>query len=320
MTNRFRVLLSLILVMPLWVGCRTVPAGSPPPARTVEYTLKPDASWTLRPPAGRFDASGLVRHPDGRLLTINDKEPGVFEIRFGPESGFADLLPWTNLPPSRFQPLTPGRDLPWDLEGIALDSDRNVYLCEENSRWILRQKASGGPLERLPIDWSPVSNWFSTTDRNASFEGLAVGGGRIWVANERSVGRIIEIDSGTRIVVGSFRVAPPGVTAEDVHYTDLSWFDGQLWVLCRENRRVLQVDPGTHAVLASFSYFDTELDDRHAYRHLLPYGFFEGLSVDADSIWLLIDNNGFARKTDPKDTRPQLFRCPRPDRPQNRGR
>jgi len=278
-----------------------------------EYKLVPDASWTLRPPGGRFDASGLVRLPDGRLLTVNDKEPGVFEIRFGQSAGLADLVPWNNLPPSAFKPLTPGRDLPWDLEGIAVDADRNIYLSEENSRWILRQRASGGPLERLPIDWSPVAKWFSTTDRNASFEGVAVGGGRLWVANERSVGRILELDLATLAIVGDFRVAPPGVTAEDVHYTDLCWFDGQLWVLCREERRVLQVDPRTHAVLASFSYFDVEMDDRYAYRHILPYGFFEGLSVDADSIWLLIDNNGFARKSDAKDTRPQLFRCPRPD-------
>ncbi len=287
------------------------PNGTVP---TRNYKLVSGASWTLQPPAGRFDASGLIRLPSGQLLTVNDKEPGAFEIRFGTNQSVANLLPWPQLTPAHFGPLNPGRDLPWDLEGIAMGPDQALYLCEEHSRWILRQRKPHGPLERLPIDWSSESRWLSPTDRNASWEGIAVSGERLWVANERSSGRIFEIDLKTLAVIGSFRVAPPGSTAEDIHYTDLCWFEGQLWVLCRENRRVLCVDPDTHQVLSSFSYFEIEMDPRYAYRHILPYGFFEGLSVDADSIWLLIDNNGYGRKSDPKDTRPQLFRCPRPDK------
>jgi len=37
--------------------------------------------------------------------------------------------------------------------------------------------------------------------------------------------------------------------------------------------------------------------------------------VDADNVWLLIDNNGYPRKSNPQDARPLLLRCPRPDRP-----
>ena len=78
---------------------------------------------------------------------------------------------------------------------------------------------------------------------------------------------------------------------------------------------MLCVDPRTHAVRLCFSYFPIEMDPKYAYRHLLPYGFFEGLSVDADNIWLLVDNNGYPRKSNPQDARPLLLRCPRPDRP-----
>lgn len=284
-----------------------LPKGSVP-----EFTLAPAEIWTLEVPDGRFDASGLARLPDGRWLVVNDKVPGVFEIRFGGKPGRAAVTPYAGTPPTLFRPLESGRDLPWDLEGLAVDASGALYVSEENSRWILRQPKPGAPLERLAIDWTSASRWFSRTDRNASFEGVAVGGGRIWVANERSTGRILEIDLRTLKVLGDFRVAPPGVSAEDVHYTDLCWHRGQLWVLCRELRRVLQVDPETRTVLASHSYFDIELDPRYAYRHLLPYGFFEGLAVDDDSIWLLVDNNGYPRRADPSDSRPQLFRCPRP--------
>jgi hypothetical protein len=293
----------------LATGCSTAKPLAPVAA---ERRLTVGEAWTLQPPAGRFDASALLRSRDGRLLTVNDKEPGLFEIRFTAGNDVAQLAPVDSTPPRLFQPLSVGRQFPWDLEGLAQDRDGALYFSEENYRWILRQAAPGAPIERLNIDWSPVSKWFSGTDRNASFEGIAVGDGILYVANERDVGRIIEVDLKTLRVVGDFHVAPPGVTTSDVHYTDLCWFDGELWVLCREHRRVLRVNPKSHTVLESFSYFEIEMDGRYAYRHLLPYGFFEGLSVDADNIWLLIDNNGFFRRTDATDARPQLFRCPRP--------
>ena len=115
-------------------------------------------------------------------------------------------------------------------------------------------------------------------------------------------------------VTGSFQVTPLGNPARDVHYTDLCWFDGELWVLCRESRCVLRVDPEKRRVLAQFDYLELETARENAYSHPYPYGFVEGLAVDADNIWLVVDNNGFPRVADPKDRRPTLWRCPRPDR------
>ncbi|MCE2827119.1 MAG: esterase-like activity of phytase family protein [Verrucomicrobium sp.] len=306
-------ILTLISAMALlWAGCTS--PGHPAGSTTLTQPLSVAESWTLTPQSARFDASALVRLPDGRLLTVNDKETGLFEIRF-PRSGTeAELVPYASLSPALFGPLTPGRDLPWDVEGIGIDSSGALYLCEEHLRWILRQPAPGKPLERLSIDWSPASHWFSKTDRNASFEGVAVGDRFLYVANERDTGRILEIDRKTLRVTGDFQPRPPGAAGDDIHYTDLCWFDGELWALCREHRRVLCIDPKTHAVRLCFSYFPIEMDPRYAYQHLLPYGFFEGLSVDADNVWLLVDNNGYPRKSNPQDARPLLLRCPRPDR------
>lgn len=308
-----RILTLIGAIAGLWAGCTSSPSH-PAGSTTLTQSLGVAESWTLTPSAARFDASGLVRLPDGRLLTVNDKETGLFEIRF-PRSGTeAELVPYAGLSPALFDPLTPGRDLPWDLEGIGIDGTGALYLCEEHLRWIVRQPAPGKPLERLPIDWSTVSRWFSKTDRNASFEGVAVGDRFLYVANERDTGRILEVDRKTLRVVGDFQPRPPGASGDDIHYTDLCWFGGELWALCREHRRILCIDPKTHAVRLCFSYFSIEMDPKYAYQHLLPYGFFEGLSVDADNVWLLVDNNGYPRKSNPQDARPLLLRCPRPDR------
>lgn len=199
-----------------------------------------------------------------------------------------------------------------DMEGLARDDEGRIYLCTEKERWIFRAPARGGPAERLDIDWSPVRRWLST-DPNASWEGIAAGGGRLYVANERSTGRIVVVDLGSLRVVDDFQALPVGWKGMDVHYSDLCWHEGSLWVLCRAHQLVLRVDPSTHRTLAQFDYASVERAPANAYSVPLGIGMAEGLWVDDTHIWVLIDNNGFARKADPKDTRPLLFRCRRPD-------
>lgn len=293
-------------------------AGAPPSAVTrpspPRHVLKAAEAWLLEPPRGaRFDASALVRLPDGTLLTVNDKELPLCEIQLGTR-GTATLRPRPGLfstnQLARFAPQKRG---PYDNEGLAVDAAGRIYLCEEGNRWILRvPSGGGGEVERLDIDWTPVRRWFSTSDSNASFEGIAIGGNRLYVANERSTGRIIEVDLTSLQVTGDFQVAPANREALDVHYSDLSWFDGHLWVLCRESRCVLEIDPATRKVLAEYDYYRVENDPAYVYATLIPYGFMEGLAVDAQNLWLLVDNNGTPRKQNLTDRRPTLFRCPRP--------
>jgi hypothetical protein len=306
--RKWRVAGMLAMTM-LWTACQVGPRRAAPSVTT--WRLAPDAVWALQPPTPeRFDASGLLRLPDGRWLTVNDKQPALWEMDLS-KAGVAPVKRCPDIAPADAADAG-GLGPPFDLEGIARDDQGRIYLCDELQRRVLRW--DGARWQALPIDWDLAKRWFSRSDPNASFEGIAVGGGRVYVANERDTGRILVIDPETWRVIDDFRVAPPGVTRRDVHFTDLCWFDGELWVLCREERRVLRVDPGTRTVLAAFSYFDVEMKPEFAYRHALPYGFFEGLSVDREHIWLLVDNNGFGRRKDAADIRPQLFRCPRPDR------
>jgi uncharacterized protein YjiK len=306
-------------------GCATTdkpgkPAQAVKPVEAVafdwpRYRLLPEQITSLNPPLNRerFDASGLLFTPAGELLTVrNNHDSLLYRIDFAPDRKEARLVPLDGcFTSNQLAQLThDGHVL--DCEGIAQDRDGRFYLCEERRRWILRCDPRSGQTERLPIDWKPVQDYFSLIDSNASFEGIAIGRGKLYVANERSTAVIIEVDMGTWRVKNHFEVFPKKRSFFGTHYSDLCWFEDKLWVLCRQHRVVLEVDPDRRTVLAEFDFGD--LEESLGYRTGLPVGIMEGLAVDRDSIWLVTDNNGDPRGRTGNDIRPTLVRCARPDR------
>ncbi len=301
------------------------PATNEPPAihwNIPSFNLRATNIWRLNAPGDiRMDSSGLAQLPDGRILVVNDRDGAIYSMRPDPGQSTADLKPepalFSREALNHFKDRKHGH---YDGEGLCRDSLGRIYLCEEADRWILRCDPTTGAVELLEIDWSPVARWFST-NRNASFEGLAIHGDRLWVANERLKGRIIVVDLPTLKVVDSFQAFPVGSQSEDVHYSDLCYFDGALWVLCRDSFCILKVDPDTHATLVQYNYRALERSYNDAYAQPFNLGFAEGLIVDETSIWIVVDNNGFPRVAALHDRRPTLWRCPRPDlAPRQQGR
>lgn len=299
---------------PLPAGRGTKDTGHP--SVIPRSKLSTSGVWRLQPPSGeRFDASALLQLPDGSLVTVNDRGPAVYRIQFRATDDVADLVPAPDVFSTNGLTVA-GGSIPvhYDAEGLARDEAGRVYLSEESRRQIYRFDPISRRCEVLPIDWARVSKFFDKSDSNASFEGVAVGGSTLYVANERKVGRIISVDLESLRVTGHFQVTPQDRPAADVHYSDLSWFAGELWVLCRESRCVLRVDPEKRQVRSEYDYSDVELARANAYYNPYPgYGFVEGLAVDQTNIWLAVDNNNFPRIADRDDRRPTLFRCPRPD-------
>jgi hypothetical protein len=299
--------LVLAVLASVAAGAADAPPGPKP--------LQAEAFWLLEPPKGeRFDASALLLQPDGTLLTLNDRGPGVYRIEFRSGTNVAGLVPLPEcFTAAQLAPWTPEKVGRWDCEGLARDEQGRLYLCEEANRWILRWDAKTKAVERLAIDWSPVKSYFAA-DLNASFEGIAVGGGKLYVANERQRGRLIVVDLATLRVERHFQVSYSASRAFDTHYSDLSWHGGALWVLLRESDAVLKVDPLREIVLAEFSYAAMTRRREVIYAGRYPTGTMEGLAVDEEFLWLVTDNNGEARWSAPGDRRPTLFKCRRPDR------
>ena len=278
----------------------------PPPRR---HILTADLQAPLNLPGiPQFQASGLLRLPSGDLLTINDRGPTLYRVAFHPAAQMADLLPFPDCFSS--SQMAPYRARELDCEGIAQDSAGSLYICDEESRSIFRCRPGKGSVDRLAIDWTPVAQFFSS-ERNASFEGIAVGDNTLYIANERSSPVIIAVDLATLRVVDSFVVQPLSNSLLGIlHYSDLSWHKGHLFVLCRHHRVILEVDARTRRRIAEYDYRDIE--EKLAYRNRYPTGIMEGLTVDDENFWMVTDNNGLGRNASPGDTRPTLIRCKRP--------
>jgi hypothetical protein len=280
------------------------------------FTLRAEHVWQMNLPEGqRFDASGLFLEKSGALLTESDQQIGVYRIRFNGASRAVDL---ERIPEcftaTQLAPLAREKIGRYDCEGVTEDDQGRIYLCEEANRWILRWDPASKTVEKLPIDWSPVEKYFSS-DRNAAWEGIAVHGSTLYVANERKKGRLIAVDLNTLKVTDSFSVRASHSLWYEPHYSDLCWFDGALYALMREDHVILKIDPSTHRTLDEYNFADIENDPEVAYHKVVPLvvGVMEGLAVDRDYFWLCTDNNGLARKKYPQDARPTLFQCRRPD-------
>ena len=282
------------------------------------YTLRADHIWRMNLPHDqRFDASGLFLEKSGALLTESDQRIGVYRIVFSQSNDSVDLEQIPDcFTESQLAPLAAEKFGHYDCEGVTEDSQGRIYLCEEANRWILRWDPKTKIVARLDIDWTPVKRYFSS-DRNAAWEGIAIDGTTLYVANERKRGRLIVVDLNTLKVKDDF-VAPASHSIwYDAHYSDLCWFDGALYALLREDHVILKINPTTHLVLAEYDFAGMENDPDAAYYKVVPLvtGVMEGLAVDKDYFWLCTDNNGLSRKHHPGDTRPTLFRCRRPDAP-----
>jgi hypothetical protein len=303
--------LGAVLLAALLAGCASHPVGGM--ESWPQYRLVAEQVTTLTPADhGRFDASGLLLTPEGELWTLrNNRDSQLHRIEFMPGEAEARLIPFPGCFRSdQLLDLTGGRRR-LDAEGIAQDNKGRIYICDETDRLVLRCDSALGLVERLPIDWSPARDYFSAAERNASFEGLAIGAGNLYVANERSSPVIVVVDLATLRVHDHFRVSPKKRSWFGTHYSGLCWFEGELWVLCRQHRVVLKVNPHTHAVLGEFDY--RAIEDELGYRTGLPVGIMEGLAVSRDHIWMVTDTNGDGRGPGGGDNRPALVRCRRPD-------
>ena len=286
-------------------GCRTM--GQIGSQKHPTLALEIESSWRLDSQSTRFDASGIERGPNGDLLVVRDSELAVYVVKFRENSGVARLVRH-----ARYAVDGSGRDVGvgrFDIEGLAVDEKGDVFLCDEYARRVLRFTPRGD-LESIPLELTGAEEFFSSIDANASFEGIAIGNGNLYLANERNRGRLLEIDLETGRLLSTFEARTGTSAWPDPHYSGLDFHNGRLFALLREEQAIVEIDPQDKAVTRVMRYHDIEFDRRHRYKTLVPFaGIMEGVLIENGVVWLLTDNNGEARVADDTDARPTLFRC-----------
>jgi hypothetical protein len=293
------VLLGLILLL---AGCK-----SPEPPLTTVPSLDLVRCLPVDGP-DNFQPSGLTIR-DGALLTVSDRhDDAIYRIEW--DETHAALSPYLEFP--RPQSLPPRSRL--DFEGITADDDGNFYLVSETYCRILRISADGRRAQwASPELWDVGRSAGLFQVKNAYLEGIAlVEKGRFLLCAEREPRGILEADFNRTppffraVNCDGSRFPFPAGTATD--FADICFHDGTVYVLQRNAFMVtsLRLTMEGCEEVDGWSYGHVEKDPRWEYEDM-RYGHGEGLTMDEDYIYIILDNNDNPRATDPEDSRPLLF-------------
>lgn len=251
---------------------------------------------------------------DGQLYAVSDQHDHAI-CRVELHDDHADLEPYITF------------NAPWsgawvrglDFEGLAYSSG-SFFIVSEATLRVLRVHETGGDLAWVTpsVEEAGVEAGLFG-EKNARLEGLALlGGGRVMLAAERAprglVDVIVDADGSAQITAQAYPttsldIAPP----READFADL-YFDGdKLFALTRNADAIFQIafDDDGLKELEVWSFAHVTNDPQYAYADM-TFGKAEGLTMDEDKVYVILDNNGLARTSDATDIRPLLFVFKRP--------
>lgn len=256
--------------------------------------------------------SGLTLFRD-TLFAVSDKHDDTI-FRVALTDSIAVFVPHVTfeIPES-----VPGKRL--DFEGITCDAEGNFYLVSETAFRILRLSADGVEVSWITPSLRAVGEQEGLFQaRGAYLEGIALlGPDTLLVCAERQPRGLIEVDRSVEpFGVRVFNYDDTSLNLPDGRSTDFSDLfreDGDLYVLQRNSDAVCKLVYGGPILeekeVWSFAHIVNREDLRYSN---MKYGLAEGLCMDAERVYLILDNNGDCRASDPDDRRPLLLIMERP--------
>lgn len=295
------------------------------PAALGQTPLVLQDAYIFSGPLG-LEPSGLAAC-NGRLLFVSDKhEDTIFELKTPEGGGVVAPTPFLKLkdipePPPQDYPVSAnmkrfiaellGLAGGMDWEGIACDSDGNMYLASEYNFSVLKVSPAG------VMEWVVdglyafgVKEGLFGVD-NAFLEGIEIREGEIVVAVERDPRALIKVQDQEPVDVHHPVSAGKDGDGLSFDFTGLSVWNGRLFALGRNHYEVCELEWENFTVQHCATYRHVERSGEYGYQ-TGPYGLAEGLSVNDDSVWVILDNNGDARLAQPEDVRAQAFRFANP--------
>ena len=287
----------------------------------VIFTLEMEKQWLIistKNGVEKFDPSGLTLWKD-KLITVSDKSENcdkIYEL-VTKENGYADAKPIIVLNEEQISQYKSAQKYRVDFEGIT-NNNRFFYICDERNRNIL-QVTENGDVKKMPLNFHTYvakQNWnpFSGVT-NAGFEGIAYDkhSQKMYVLNERMYRHIYEIEDSA--IQGGFDVPAgenlPRYEGGYAIYPDFSgaYFDKYLYVIYRNEYKILCIDPQKKCIVSSASYGHIT---KNLYSREDPFGLVEGIAMTADKIFLIMDNNGIHLQKSTTMTNSVLLQFKRP--------
>ncbi|MXX04213.1 MAG: esterase-like activity of phytase family protein [Gemmatimonadetes bacterium] len=249
--------------------------------------------------------SGLFVHND-TLYTVSDKhDDTIFRIELREDVAVF-------VPHIRFEAQKPFGVFRLDLEGITRDDDGSFYLASEGAFAILKVDAGGTKASWVTTSLRKTgasAGLFQT--RGGYLEGITLmARDRFLVTAEREPCGLIEVDMAPvqRIV----EIANHGSANS---YTGLHREVENVYILQRSTatirKTIRYLDVDSPSTIWSFAHIVN--DPEYLYQHE-QFGAktAEGLAMDRDRVYVILDNNNDARRMYPTDHRPLLLIMNRP--------
>ena len=264
----------------------------------------------------RVDPSGLTIR-DKTLFTVSDKQDDtIFRIQI--TDGEAILVPHI-----KFRLSEPVAVRRIDFEGLTCDADGIFYLVSESLFRVLRVD----PREDY-ASWATPSVQACGKEAglfqviNANVEGIAlVGRNQFVLCAERQPRGIIEVDMNTTpYKIKAFKYDKTSLKlpeGRNLDFADLFFENQTLYVLQRNSYVISKLvrNGQTFEEKDFWSYEAIETSEDLQYSNM-EFGRGEGLCMDEDHIYVILDNNGDNRISDPDDRRPLLLIMQRPQETQ----
>ena len=249
--------------------------------------------------------SGLFMRND-TLYTVSDKhDDTIYRIQIEPDR--AVLVPHL-----RFKAANPSSIFSLDFEGITRDDAGNYYLLSEGTFAILKIEAEGGKTAWITPNLRKAGEAVGLFQaRGGYLEGITfLGENRFLVSAERQPCGLIEID--TEVSQKVVKIVNHG---SENSYTGLYKEGEDIFFLQRGSatirKRSRYLDADAESTIWSFAHIVNKPEYLYKNRRF-GATTAEGLAMDHDKVYVILDNNNDGRRMYPSDRRPLLLVMQRP--------
>jgi hypothetical protein len=261
---------------------------------------------------------------DSKVVFVSDKHDSeIFQLTFESD-GKAKVGLWktiTDIPQSpkqkygwlvsiqRFLGELFGLTGGYDWEGIACNQQGDIFLASEYYFSVLKVDSKGHKTWVIDDLYQRGKQAGLFQKSNAYIEGIVNQENGLVLAAEREPYGFIRHAGGTE----SFYVQPGAKHSVDGlpnDYTGLDSYNGKLIALERNHYKVCELS-GNYVPVTCYLFKDVAKSREWGY-NAGKYGLAEGLVIEGDSLWIIVDNNGDSRKADSNDKRSTILKFKNP--------